>query len=218
MKSGTDQAVVLVHGIWMTGLEMRWLGGRLRKCGFEPYYFHYTSLSTSPREGAAQLNRFIRDQDLSRMHIVAHSLGGIVTLHLFRDFPEQPPGRILLLGSPVQGSGVARVAMASPWMRPFLGRNADAGLTRPAPAWRGGREIGTIAGTSGLGVGRLLGGLEAESDGTVSVAETRLDGATDSCLLEVGHMGMLLSPRVAERACHFLHHGQFQPDSAAVSG
>ena len=211
MKPCADEAVVLIHGIWMTGLEMRWLGNRLRACGFTPHYYHYTSLSLTPTEGAAELNTYIRDLRCRRVHILAHSLGGIVTLHLFRDFPDQPPGRVLLLGSPVLGSGVARVVATSSWMRPFLGRNAEGGLTDPAPAWSGGRDIGTIAGTDGLGVGKLLGGLSEENDGTVSVVETRLAGVTDSCLLDVSHMGMLLSSRVADKACSFLHHGRFDP-------
>ena len=211
MKPCTDEAVVLIHGIWMTGLEMHWLGIRLRACGFTPCYYHYASLSVTATEGAAELNTYIRDLGCRRVHILAHSLGGIVTLHLFRDFPDQPPGRVLLLGSPVLGSGVARIIATRSWTRPFLGRNAEGGLTDPAPAWSGSRDIGTIAGIGGLGVGKLLGGLSEENDGTVSVVETRLAGATDSCLLDVSHMGMLLSSRVADKACSFLHHGRFDP-------
>ncbi|MCB1762064.1 MAG: hypothetical protein KDI27_02850, partial [Gammaproteobacteria bacterium] len=41
------EVVLLIHGLWMTGLEMHWLGSRLIRCGFKIRYFHYRSLSRS---------------------------------------------------------------------------------------------------------------------------------------------------------------------------
>ena len=95
-----------------------------------------------------------------RLHLVAHSLGGIVLHHLFRQFPDLPPGRVVLLGSPVRGSGVARRMAVSPFLRPLLGSNREEGLLGDVPPWPPNRELGVIAGNRGLGVGRLIGGLE----------------------------------------------------------
>jgi pimeloyl-ACP methyl ester carboxylesterase len=202
-------AVVLVHGLWMKGLELRWLGLRLAHCGFDPHYFHYLSLQQSPAEGASELAGFIRALGASRLHLVAHSLGGIVLLHLFERLAELPPGRVVLLGCPVLGSGVARVAADKPWLRPLLGRNLEQGLMGDAPRWNHARELGVIAGTRGVGLGRLVGGLRGRGDGTVSLCETRLPGAKDFCSLRVNHMGMVLSSLVARETCNFLHYGRF---------
>ncbi len=34
VETKRSEAVVLVHGLWMTGTEMRVLGGRLEEAGF----------------------------------------------------------------------------------------------------------------------------------------------------------------------------------------
>jgi len=38
------ETVVLVHGVWMTGLEMHVLARRLRACGYRTRVFRYRSL------------------------------------------------------------------------------------------------------------------------------------------------------------------------------
>lgn len=214
-KSGVED-VVLVHGLWMTGLEMRWLGSRLQRCGYNAHYFHYPSLTKSPRECAGNLADFIGQLGCERLNIVAHSMGGIVVLNLFDQVDLLPEGRVLLLGSPVLGSGLARVAASHIGLRIFLGTTSPDGLTKPAPAWRGSRELGVIAGTNALGVGRIVGGLQEPSDGTVSVCETRLPGATDFVALDVNHMGMLFSADVADEVCFFLRYGRFDKGEGAV--
>jgi len=205
--------VVLIHGIWMTGLEMRWLGGRLADCGFDPHYFHYPSLRVSPRYNARALAAYVRRLGAQRVHLVAHSLGGILVLHLCDQFRDLPPGRVVLLGSPVRGSGVARVLAESRMLHPLLGASHDEGLDGRVPPWRGARELGTVAGTRGIGVGRVIGGLHGASDGTVAVAETRLEGAVDAIELPVSHMEMLFSGAVAEAVCRFLSSGRFRSGS-----
>jgi pimeloyl-ACP methyl ester carboxylesterase len=208
-RSGAREPVVLVHGIWMTGLEMRWLGRRLAARGFLPSHFHYRSTRRPPEENACRLGHYLQGLELDRLHLVGHSLGGVVLLHLFEQFPDLPPGRVVLMGSPVLGSGVARHIIQTPWLPPLLGRSIERGLLGGAPAWDGSRELGVIAGSHSVGVGRLLGGVEQPSDGTVAVSETRLPGADSVRVMETSHTGMIFSRPVAEEVSHFLRHGRF---------
>ena len=203
--------VVLVHGLWMNGLEMSLLGRRLQACGFECHRFHYSSLRLTPAKSAAELNRFLRRLGAGTIHLVAHSLGGIVLLHLFDRFSSQQPGRLVMLGTPVRGSGVARRMARSGLLRKTLGRSTEAGLLGNVPGWSGQRELGIIAGTRALGLGRLIGGLGQPSDGTVAVAETRVRGASAHLLLPVSHSGLLFSRRTAQATCRFLRTGSFGP-------
>ena len=209
MNQGRMQSVVLIHGIWMVGLEMRLLGKRLRNCGFRVYYFRYPSLGHTPGENAARLDGFLRSVPGEQIHLVAHSLGGIVVLHLFDRFPRRRPGRVVLLGSPVKGSAPARRIERIPILRWLLGRSMAQGLGGGVPPWRGGGELGMIAGTRGPGVGSLIGGLERPNDGTVAVSETDLAGATQRILLPVSHIALVFSRRVSEAVCHFLRNGRF---------
>lgn len=203
------EPVVLVHGIRMTGLEMKWLARRLTACGFAPSHFRYPSTRRTPAQNGRLLGRYLEGLEAERLHLVGHSLGGIVLLHLFEQFPHLPPGRVVLMGSPVRGSGVARHMVRVPWLQPVLGRSTERGLLGGTPAWDGSRELGVIAGDFGAGIGRILGGVGQPSDGTVAVSETRLPGADSFRVLETSHTGMLFSPLVAREVCHFLHHGRF---------
>jgi hypothetical protein len=70
-----------------------------------------------------------------------------------------------------------------------------------------------IAGSVGLGVGRLVANLDDAHDGTVLVEETRLPGAKDHLVVATTHTGLLVSAAVAEQTRHFLDHGMFKrPD------
>jgi hypothetical protein len=56
----------------------------------------------------------------------------------------------------------------------------------------------------------LVARLPEPHDGTVSVEETRLEGATDRCVLPLSHMALCLSAQVAAQVDHFLEHGRFR--------
>ncbi|MEJ2059151.1 MAG: alpha/beta hydrolase [Gammaproteobacteria bacterium] len=204
------EAVVFLHGILMTGLELSVLRRRVRDCGFTVHQFNYHSVRLTPAQNAARLREFVRGLDADVVHFVAHSLGGIVVLHLFEQDPGLPPGEVLLLGTPVAGSSVARVFARSPMTRWLLGHSIVRGLLGDRPRWAGGRRLGMIAGTRGIGMGMLVGSaLPDPNDGTVALAETRSVEIARHLSVPYGHFGMLWSPRVAEAVCHYLRHGEF---------
>ena len=76
--------------------------------------------------------------------------------------------------------------------------------------WDGRRELGIVAGSVPLGMGRLLGSLALPHDGTVAVEETQLPGATDHIVLPVTHFSMLWSRAVADQVVAFLRRGRFE--------
>ncbi|KTF29418.1 Cob(I)alamin adenosyltransferase, partial [Xanthomonas vesicatoria] len=47
------------------------------------------------------------------------------------------------------------------------------------------------------------------SDGTVALAETRLPGLRDHCVVQASHSGLLRSPEAATQALAFLRSGRF---------
>ena len=148
----------------------------------------------------------------SQVHLIGHSLGGVVLLKLF-DSPvgsSLPPGRVVLLGAPVCGSCAARRFQSMGLGRLMLGgRVADELLPEREPVWRATRELGVIAGTRPLGLGRLFARFDEPNDGTVSLRETEIAGAADRIVLPVSHMGMLMSSRVARETGHFLTNAHF---------
>jgi alpha-beta hydrolase superfamily lysophospholipase len=144
------------------------------------------------------------------VHVVAHSLGGVVAVETFAAERELPPGRVVLLGSPVQGSRAAQAIAAWSIGPQILGLLAVAELVRPRPRrWNGPRELGVIAGSRSAGLGRLFASLPTPNDGTVAVEETRLPGATSHIVHDVSHTGMLFSSAVAASTVQFLASGAF---------
>ncbi|MCB1859071.1 MAG: alpha/beta hydrolase [Gammaproteobacteria bacterium] len=204
-----QQQVVLVHGLFMSGAEMAYLGSGLRAGGYRVHRFRYPSRLITPQEGAALLAKYIMGLHADPVHLVGHSLGGILIMHLFHRCADLPEGRIVLLGSPVLGSKTARRAACFTTGR-FLLNQAMSGLVKAAPPWRGERPLGVIAGTRGLGVGRLLSGVAGIHDGTVSVSETEVAQADDQCCLPVSHTGMLFSRAVVRQTLTFLRRGCFE--------
>jgi pimeloyl-ACP methyl ester carboxylesterase len=211
------EAVVLVHGLWsVAGVDLLRLRNQLMKAGYECHSFNYHVWGKPPAKIAVKLHEFIEKIDAPVVHIVAHSFGGIVTLHLFDQFPFSKKGRIVLLASPVNGSAVGKRISASPVTRWMLGQSHMNGLSGDIPQWKGWQDIGVIAGNIPIGLGLVAGGPELPHDGTVSVEEAQLKGATDSVVMSVSHLGMLMSTQVAAQVVVFLQTGKFDQDTTTA--
>jgi pimeloyl-ACP methyl ester carboxylesterase len=206
--------IVYVHGLWQSGVESFWLRRTLAQdLQAEAQAFSYPSVAANAGTNALALAKHLTAISADRLHLVGHSLGGLVIMKLFEDAAAHarlPPGRIVLLGPPVRGSQTAQNLARLPFGRQIMGIGVgEELLTARERRWDGVRELGVIAGDLGLGLGRLVGTLEGASDGTVMVAETQLEGAADRIILRVSHTGMLFSAEVAHEAAAFLSTGRF---------
>ncbi len=207
-----SESIVLIHGLWMNGLEMWLLRRRLQKLGYRVYQFRYRTVERDLSANAERLNNYLSKYVAGEtVHLVAHSLGGLVVRRLLFDFPAQRPGRVVTLGTPHQGSYVAHRASRSGLLRRLLGFSLSA-LRGELPPWEGGRDLGSLAGTLPMGVGWIFRGLPCPNDGTVALVETPLDGQSDHLSLHLSHFGLLLSSHTAFQVAHFLQHGQFYRD------
>ena len=205
-----ETVVVYVHGLWFTGLEATLLRARIaRDLGATDRVFSYSSVRCTLDQNAAALGRFLAGLPATTLHLVGHSLGGALILRLFASRPQLPPGRIVLLGSPLQGSTAGRSLAGLPFGRALLGNSMRELLQPGALSWAGGRDLGILAGDTGFGLGRLVNRLPGASDGTVLVEETRLPGASAHRILPVTHSGFLVSREVARQTAAFLQGGDF---------
>ncbi len=204
-----DETVILVNGLWIPAWTLGVLARRLRRCGYDVRPFSYRSVASSLQENADLLNVFAGSLPGRVTHFVGYSLGGIVVEALFHYHPQQRPGRIITIGSPHQGSQAATTVAQFTLGRFILGKSLPA-LAPPVPRhWRWpSREIGTIAGTLNIGLGRLLPGQTGPSDGTVRLIEAQLPEATDRISFPVSHFGLLTSTQVATAVCRFLGNGR----------
>jgi pimeloyl-ACP methyl ester carboxylesterase len=185
-----------------------------REYGMRTLLFNYPSVRGTLDENAAALAAFIREQDVERVHIVGHSLGGVLALRMHANNPDFLPGRVVCLGSPLTGSRAANFLNELEWAEEIIGKSVPAAMIhQTANEWASHvaehRDIGVIAGTVPLGFGRLFASFDEDNDGTIGVSETRLDSAKDHLIIPVSHKGMLVSVAVADQAAAFIKRGEF---------
>jgi pimeloyl-ACP methyl ester carboxylesterase len=206
-------AVVFVHGLWLTGAESLYLRRCLAKeHGFECHSFRYPTIASSMNDIVDRLVKFVGEIEAERVHFVGHSLGGLVLYRYFEREKNLRPGRVVFLGSPAVKSKTAETVGRIALLAPLIGRMVAEELVLPCKPreWRAGAELGCIAGTRPMGLGRFFANFDEECDGTVAVSETKLPGAHAHVQLPVSHMGMLLSARVAKQCGAFLATGRFE--------
>lgn len=213
--------VLLLHGLGRTGLSMQMLGAALRRAGYRTLAPSYGLNRTMPAILAwlaPRLDAFTQGQD-APLHIITHSLGGLVARALITANRPETLGRVVMLAPPNAGSGLADlVADLGLDTMIFGGVGAHLGTRRPASieAELGtvDYDLGIIAGNrafdAGL-AGRFLGG---PHDGKVSVEATKLPGMRDHLVLPVQHTLMPHHPRVIAETVRYLETGSFS-DSAA---
>ncbi len=210
--------VVLLHGLWMNHLAMWPLAHALEREGFVTTSPNYRSMLGTPQENLDRVAALVAAMPARRVHLVGHSLGGLLALGLLQRRSQSAHagagprlGRAVLLGAPVAGCEAGRVLSGHMLGRWLLGETAPLWNAAPILAVPSGCQVGVIAGTRQVGLGRMVVQLEGANDGVVRVEETRLPGRADHRVLPVSHSGMLLSRQVARQCALFLRHGKFEP-------
>jgi pimeloyl-ACP methyl ester carboxylesterase len=205
--------VVYVHGLWLTGLEGSSLRRRLSgDLDAETHAFKYPSVTADISANARSLGKFLRGLHADTLHLVGHSLGGLVIRKLFElgEGRDLPPGRLVCMGSPLNGSRAALNLARVPFGKLLVGRGVREELLIPrARRWDGQRDLGVIAGNLSVGLGRMVGIFGAPSDGTIFVEETRLAGIAEHLVVPVSHIGLPYSGLVAKQVGAFLRAGKF---------
>jgi len=205
------EQIIIVHGLWMTGLELGVLQHRLRADhGFEASIFSYPSIAGSMQDHVTSLYQFVQSHRCKQLHFVGHSLGGIVVLKLLETYNDIPPGRVVCLASPMQGSCAVDGFARWPFARAALGTAICEEVLSPKQRrWDGRRDVGIIAGSLSIGIGRLFADFHEPSDGTLLISETQLEGAKDHLVMPVSHTGIVFSVEVTAQVAAFLRQGHF---------
>jgi pimeloyl-ACP methyl ester carboxylesterase len=215
----SGDTVVLVHGLWMNGIELSVLGQHLRRDhGFAVRTFSYPTLHGDAAEICGELAKFGASvAEAGRVHFVGHSLGGVLVHRTLSECGREFDGNAVVLGSPLNGSKAASGAARWPMLRPLLGPHVLNELAVAKPRhWTGTNALGSIAGTLRMGTGQFFAHFDEDNDGTVAVSETVIPGLADHLTMPHSHIGMLFADDVARQVACFLRDGQFHhpPPSA----
>ncbi|WP_126452653.1 esterase/lipase family protein [Sulfuriflexus mobilis] len=213
------ESVILLHGMGRSRLSMALLAARLRKQGFATLNVGYPSTrQTIERLSDKYLAPAIakcKAKGAERIHLVTHSLGGIISRYYLQGHRLPKGSRIVMLSPPNKGSEVTD-AMKSRWLYQVmlgpagqvLGTDDDSLPNRLKTVEE---EVGIITGdrSSDPWFEKLFPGA---NDGKVSVERSQLDEMVDFLVVNTGHTFIMNSMAVMKQVVYFLQHGSFDRD------
>lgn len=207
---------MLLHGHGRTGHSMRGMAATLRNAGYAtlaPHYPARRSLNAIVERLQPRVAAFAAECG-GPLHMVTHSLGGLVARALFKAHRPSRPGRVVMLGPPNAGSELADLLFRLRMDGIMLGASgahlrtgrsaADEDILGPVDF-----DLGVIAGDRAIDpvFPRLL--VPRPNDGKVSVSATRVEGMRDHIVMPVSHTLMVYDRRVRAQTLAFLQRGSF---------
>jgi len=200
-----NDVVVLVHGLGGSRLDMWPLGRRLKRLGYSVRNWGYRSVGQRIETHAGRLGNDLMaicaDMPNGKIHLVTHSMGGIIARTMFANHNFDNLGRVVMLAPPHQGSHVARKLVPYiGWLTPSLQQLSDTEDSYvnqlPNSFQLKGIEFGIV---------------EATKDRVIIQGGVLLDGYRDYGRVEGHHGIMPWYPQAIQLAEDFLVHGSFRP-------
>jgi len=200
MPANPAEHVALIHGYLANKYLMAMLARHLRRYGYGTTPWGYwnirCSLLVHADRFSRELERLDADPAIGTIHLVTHSMGGIVARAALDRFRPRKLGRLVMLAPPNHGSFVATRAVPTfgRFLRPVteLSTAADS-LVNLLPTPRG-IDIGVIA---------------AQYDALVSEESTHPDVPHAHVTLPTWHTGLLFHLATADHVADFLASGTF---------
>ena len=197
--------VVLVHGLGRTPRSMHPLEDAFHAAGYDVLNFGYPSRDAPLADHGAALAQRLSLEDerpeVTRIHLVGHSLGNILIRWVLANQRPTKIGRVVMLAPPNQGARLAD--MAAPWLSWFSQPLPDL-TTDPNSAAR------TLETPSGIEIGVIAG----SRDHVVRPVDSCLPGQTDHIVISSGHTFIMRKQRVIELSERFITTGSFGPQEA----
>jgi len=209
MNTGSREAVLLLHGAWMHPVVMSYLSHALRGEGFAAHAVGYRTMRDPLDAHLSRLASRLALLDAARVHLVGHSLGGVIVLRYLQRVADGRVRRAVLLGAPVAGCRAAEDLAGHAGGELMMGQSMHVWREPVNVSVDPRFEIGAIAGTRALGLGAVVTRLPKPNDGVVWLEETKFPALRDHLSLPLGHTMMLLSSRVARQTSAFLKTGAF---------
>lgn len=208
-ESRTREIVVLTHGFMANRWLLTLLARRLRRHGWQTRLWGYQSLTPSVLTHGERFSQLLAQvaaaPSIERVHVVAHSMGGIVTrAALAREIPAKL-GRIVMLAPPNRGSFVAT---ATAGLMSSLFRPVAELTTHPESL------VNQLAEPHGIETGVIAAGF----DQLVTLESTRLSMPHEHITIPCMHSSLLFRRDAAALTARFLASGAFDaPPSSSAS-
>lgn len=215
-RDAADQeTVVLLHGLGRSEAAMWFLASRIEAAGFDVVRIGYDSLGAPPERILAAVSQKIDaccKGSPRPVHLVGHSLGGLIIRAYLAENELRTPGRVVLIATPNAGTPLVDAYRDSWWMdlagptAKSLGTDPDSfPNSLPAPDY----PLGVIAGVRDA---RFVDLIPGDDDGLVPLDSTKVTGMVDFTIVESNHLLLRYSQEVARQTIAFLRRGEFLRD------
>lgn len=214
----SEQCVILLHGLGRTNNSMQTLAEFLKSYRYIVINQDYSSTKYPIKQLADKYIPKMVDSclnyNVSSIHFVTHSLGGIVLREYLQSYKIPQLGRIVMLAPPNHGSQLADI-LQNYWLYRFVTGPAGQELTTDVFSLPNilnrvdsQYEIGIIAGDYNF-IPFMKYVFHEANDGKVAVSSTRLDKMRDFIVLPVSHTFIMCNKLVMEQVVFFLNNGFF---------
>ena len=216
LPSTKTPCVILLHGLGRTPLSMSTMAQRLGSDGYRVTNLAYPSrdatIEVLTRDYLAPAIERCHQADCQVLHMVSHSLGGILIRQYLQTHTLPAGSRIVMLSPPNQGSEIAdylKTYSVYHWVTgpagQQLGTQSDS-VPRQLAAVRA--PIGVITGSESWNpfFSYLIPGPD---DGKVAVAHARLEEMADFLVVPASHTFIMDDDEVIAQTAHFLRYGHF---------
>ncbi|MGD9330076.1 MAG: alpha/beta hydrolase [Desulfobacterales bacterium] len=214
--AGEASCVILLHGLGRTPMSMTSLAHALETRGYRVTNQAYPStqapIEILTRDYLAPAVQRCQAAGCRVLHMVSHSLGGILIRQYLQTQALPEGSRIVMLSPPNQGSQIAdhlKSYRFYDWLTgpagQQLGTESDSVPRQLAPV---DAAIGVITGSESWNpfFSYLIPGPD---DGKVAVDHARLAEMTDFVVVPAGHTFIMDDDEVIAQTLHFLQYGRF---------
>ncbi len=215
--------VVLLHGLGRGPASMQPVAFTLKNAGYAVANLRYPSqtedVATLAEQTLGPVFAAAADQPAGSVHVVTHSLGGILVRQYLQKHGAPPSlGRVVMLAPPNGGSEI--VDTLAGW-RAYAWLNGPAGLDLGTAAAQAPRRLGALP--AGVEVGVIAGSaswnpwfsafIPGPDDGKVAVASTHVAGEADHLVLPYSHTWLMNRAETRRQILAFLRDGRFDREA-----
>ena len=208
------EKVFLLHGLARTSKSMEKLEQQLSVAGYSVSNIDYPSR----KHAIETLSKFVKKEidqkrgESETVHVVTHSMGGIILRHIQKTNPIEGLGRVVMLSPPNQGSEVVDKLCG---FKPFKMLNGPAGPqlgTAPEGFIRSlgpvDFELGVITGDRSINL-ILSSMIPGKDDGKVSIESAKVEGMKEFRIIRATHPFIMKNKQATKATISFLKSGAF---------